>query len=135
MICWHGYINVSTNSMKQQCAGRPVASLVHIILTSSQPIFVLHLNAACLANKQTIQIWKSFIKDLNTQIHLLFNLTTGSAITEIKQTHEKCFQVLTASNEIPMDCFILSLPSSLNNDSNRIYIVSSIVLTYYQYIS
>ena len=83
--------------MKQQCAGRPVASLVHIILTSSQPVFVLHLNAACLANKQTIQILKSLIKDLNTQIYLLFNLSTGgSAITEIKQTHEKCFYVLTA---------------------------------------
>jgi hypothetical protein len=39
------------------------------------------------------------VKDLNTQIHLLFNLTTGSAITEIKQTHEKCFYVLTASNK------------------------------------
>ena len=93
--------------MKQQCAGRPVASLVHIILTSSQPVFVLHLNAACLANKQTIQILKSLIKDLITQIHLLFNLSTGSEITEIKQTHEKCFYVLTASNKIPVDCFIL----------------------------
>ena len=85
--------------MKQQCAGRPVVSLVHIILTSSQLIFVLHLNAGCLANKQTIQICISLVKDLNTQIHLLFNLTTGSAITEIKQTHEKCFYVLTASNK------------------------------------
>ena len=96
MIFRYGYINVSTNSMKQQCVGRPVASLVHIILTSSQPVFVLHLNAACLANKQTIQILKSLIKDLNTQIHLLFILSTGSAITEIKQTHEKYFYVLTA---------------------------------------
>ena len=85
--------------MKQQCACRPVASLVHIILTSSQPVFVLHLNAACLANKQTIQFVLSLVKDLNTQIHLLFNLTTDSAITEIKQTHEKCFYVLTASNK------------------------------------
>ena len=75
--------------MKQQSAGRHVASLVHIFRTSSQPVFVLHLNAACLANKQTIQICISLVKDLNTQIHLLFNLTTGSAITEIKQTHEK----------------------------------------------
>jgi hypothetical protein len=93
--------------MKQQSAGRPVASLVHIIMTASQPVFVLHRSAACLANKQTIQILKSLIKDLNTQIHFLFNLSTGSAITEIKQTHEKCFYVLTASNKIPVDCFIL----------------------------
>jgi hypothetical protein len=106
--------------MKQQSAGRPVASLVHIIMTASQPVFVLHRSAACLANKQTIQILKSLIKDLNTQIHFLYNLSTGSAITEIKQTHEKCFYVLTASNEIPVDCFILLLPSSVNNDSNRI---------------
>jgi hypothetical protein len=93
--------------MKQQSAGRPVASLVHIIMTASQPVFVLHRSAACLANKQTIQILKSLIKDLNTQIHFLYNLSTGSAITEIKQTHEKCFYVLTASNKIPVDCFIL----------------------------
>ena len=82
--------------MKQQSAGRYVASLVHIILTSCQSVFVLHLNAACLANKQTIQILKSLIKDLNTHIHLLFSLTTGSAITEIKQTHDKYLYVLTA---------------------------------------
>ena len=106
--------------MKQQSAGRPVASLVHIIMTASQPVFVLHRSAACLANKQTIQILKSLIKDLNTQIHFLYNLSTGSAITEIKQTHEKCFYVLTASNKIPVDCFIPLLPSSVNNDSNRI---------------
>jgi hypothetical protein len=61
-----------------------------------QPVFALHLIAACLANKQPIQILESLIKDLNTQIHLLFILSTGSAITEIKQTHEKCFYVLTA---------------------------------------
>jgi hypothetical protein len=83
--------------MKQQSASRYVATLKHIILTSSQPVFVLHLNEACLANKQTMQISKPLIKDLNTQIYLLFNLSTGgSAITEIKQTHEKCFYVLTA---------------------------------------
>jgi hypothetical protein len=56
MIFWYDYINVGANSMKQQSACRYVASLKHIILTSSQPVFVLHLNAGCLANKQTIQI-------------------------------------------------------------------------------
>jgi hypothetical protein len=42
--------------MKQQSASRYVATLKHIILTSSQPVFVLHLNEACLANKQIMQI-------------------------------------------------------------------------------
>jgi hypothetical protein len=55
MIFWYDYINVSANSMKQQFASRYVATLKHIILTSSQPVCVLHLNDACLANKQTIQ--------------------------------------------------------------------------------
>ena len=56
MIFWYDYVNVSANSMKQQSASRYVATLKHIILTSSQPVFVLHLNEACLANKQTMQI-------------------------------------------------------------------------------
>ena len=54
MIFWYDYINVSANSMKQQSAGSHVASLEHIFRTSSQPVFVLQLNAAFLANKQTM---------------------------------------------------------------------------------
>jgi hypothetical protein len=51
-----------------------------------------------------------------------------------KGHYNKCFYTLTASNEIPVDCFILLLPLSVKNISNCIYIVSSIVLTYYQYM-
>jgi hypothetical protein len=47
----------SASSPKQQSAGRHVAPLGHIILIPSQPIFALFLlNAACLAEKQQIQI-------------------------------------------------------------------------------
>jgi hypothetical protein len=42
--------------MKQQSAGRHVASLNHIILIPSQPGFALLFNAACLAEKQQIPI-------------------------------------------------------------------------------
>jgi hypothetical protein len=41
----------SASSLKQQSAGRHVASLGHIILIPSQSLLLL-LNAACLAEKQ-----------------------------------------------------------------------------------
>jgi len=46
----------SASSLNQQSAGRHVALLGHIILISSQPVFLFLLNAACLAEKQQIPI-------------------------------------------------------------------------------
>jgi len=46
----------SASSLKQQSAGRHVALLGHFILIPSQPVFALLLNAACLAEKQQMDI-------------------------------------------------------------------------------
>ena len=54
----------SGGSLKQHSAGRHVAPLGHIILIPCQPVFALspyNLNAACLAEKQQIQILLSLI--------------------------------------------------------------------------
>jgi len=46
--------------LKQQSAGRRVASLRHIFLIASQPVFFF-LNATCLAGKQQIPIVLSLV--------------------------------------------------------------------------
>jgi hypothetical protein len=53
MLSW---IFLSASSLRQQSVGRHVIPLGHIILILSQPVFVLLLNAACLAEKQQILI-------------------------------------------------------------------------------
>ena len=63
----------SGGSLKQHSAGRHVAPLGHIILIPSQPVFAFspyNLNAACLVEKQYIQILLSLVwpdRGLNPQ--------------------------------------------------------------------